>query len=246
MINIVIPMAGLGSRFFTSGFVKPKPFIDINGKPMIYRVLENVHYPNARYFLLVRTEHLEKEKEIINIIKKDFNVEFIPIIKPTEGTACTVLFARQFINNDEPLLIANSDQIVSISIQAFINDCFNRKLDGSILCFRDAELNPKWSFVKTNKTGLVTEVKEKELISDLATVGIYLYVRGSYFVDSAIQMIIENDRVNNEFYTCPTYNYLIRNGKKIGTFEIHYEEMHALGTPEDYYKYIDTNRNSSV
>ncbi|EIV7451894.1 glycosyltransferase family 2 protein [Campylobacter jejuni] len=231
-MNIVIPMAGLGSRFAKAGFDKPKPFIDVLDKPMIVRVLENLKYKDARYILIARKEHLTKEKKLVDEIKNNFNVEFIPIDKLTEGTACTVLYARKYINNDMPLMIANSDQIVDINIADFINDSFKRGLDGSILTFIDKEKNSKWSFVRL-KGDLVVEVKEKEAISEFATVGIYFFNKGKIFIESAIDMIIENDRVNNEFYTCPVYNYAIKSGAKIGIYNIDFSKMHGIGTPED-------------
>lgn len=238
MINIVIPMAGEGSRFVAAGYEKPKPFIDVDGKPMIVRVMENLSYPDARYILIARKEHIEKEAALVNAIEKNYNARFIAIDKLTEGTACTVLFARKFINNDTPLLIANSDQLVDIDMADYINDCFERGLDGSILTFTDHELNPKWSFAKTDDDGLVTEVQEKKAISPYATVGIYLFDKGSDFVNSAIDMIINNDRVNNEFYTCPVYNYSIKNGSKIGIYNIDFFQMHGLGTPPDLENYL--------
>lgn len=239
MINIVIPMAGLGSRFALDGYQKPKPFIDVNNRPMITRVIENLYYPDARYILIARKEHLELEAELVKEISAGYNVVWIPIDKLTEGTACTVLFAKSFIDNDTPLLIANSDQLVDISIEDFINDCFSRKLDGSILTFTDLELNPKWSFARLDNNGLVAEVQEKKAISEYATVGIYLFSKGKDFVDGAIEMIIKNDRVNNEFYTCPVYNYSIAKGKNIGIYNINFDEMHGLGTPEDLKFYLE-------
>ena len=199
MINIVIPMAGQGSRFLNAGYEKPKPFIDVAGKPMIARVLENLAHPDARYILIARKEHVEKEAQLVEQIEKEFNAIFIPIDKLTEGTACTVLYARKYINNNEGLLIANSDQIVDIVIADFINDCKTRELDGSILTFKDEFNDPKWSFAKVDENNLVTEVQEKVVISEYATVGIYLYSKGSDFVNATIDMIIENERVNNEF-----------------------------------------------
>ena len=231
-MNIVIPMAGLGSRFVRAGFDKPKPFIDVLGKPMIIRVLENLKYKDAKYILIARKEHLIKEKNLVDEIKNNFNAEFIGIGKLTEGTACTVLYARKYINNNTPLMIANSDQIVDINIADFIDDSLNRSLDGSILTFIDKEKNPKWSFVKLNND-LVVEVKEKEAISEFATVGIYFFNKGKIFVESVIDMIIEYDRVNNEFYTCPVYNYAIKSGAKIGIYNIDFSKMHGIGTPED-------------
>lgn len=240
-MNIVIPMAGLGNRFIKAGFDKPKPFIDVLDKPMIVRVLENLKYKDAKYILIARKEHLIQEKTLIDEIKNSFNVKFIGIDKLTEGTACTVLYARKYINNNEPLMIANSDQIIDIDIADFINDSLSRNLDGSILTFIDKEKDPKWSFVKL-KDNLVVEVKEKEAISKFATVGIYFFNKGKIFVESAIDMIIENDRVNNEFYTCPVYNYAIKNGAKIGIYNIEYNQMHGIGTPEDLEKYQKNNK----
>lgn len=246
MINIVIPMAGQGSRFAKAGYEKPKPFIDVDGKPMIVRVLENLSFPNARYILIARKEHIEKEKELVSQIENDFNATFISIDKLTEGTACTVLYARKYINNDEPLLIANSDQIVDINIFDFIDDCKSRNLDGSILTFIDEHKDPKWSFAKLDENNLVTEVKEKIVISEFATVGIYLYSRGRDFVDASIDMIINNDRVNDEFYTCPTYNYAIKDGSKIGIYNIEFDQMHGIGTPEDLNLYMNKIKNDKL
>lgn len=241
MINIVIPMAGEGSRFAKAGYEKPKPFIDVDGKPMIARVMENLDYPGARYILLARASHMEKEAELVKEISKNYNATFIPIEKLTEGTACTVLFSREHINNETPLLIANSDQLVEGGIVPFVKDCHARKADGSILTFVDKERNPKWSFAQIDDEGVVTRVKEKEAISEYATVGIYYFSQGTHFVDSAIDMIINNDRVNNEFYTCPVYNYTIDKKKKNVIYNIDADNMHGLGTPEDLEKYLARN-----
>jgi UDP-N-acetylglucosamine diphosphorylase / glucose-1-phosphate thymidylyltransferase / UDP-N-acetylgalactosamine diphosphorylase / glucosamine-1-phosphate N-acetyltransferase / galactosamine-1-phosphate N-acetyltransferase len=201
---------------------------------------ENLSYPGAKYILIGRKEHLQQEKETVRHLQNKYNAVFIAIDKLTEGTACTVLFAREYINTNVPLMIANSDQIIDASVSAFIDDCFSRSLDGSILCFNDKELNSKWSFAKVNEQGLVTEVKEKEAISNLATVGIYLFSSGKVFTDAALDMIINNDRVNNEFYTCPVYNYAIKEGKKIGVFSIEQQQMHGIGTPEDLKVFLST------
>lgn len=232
-------MAGEGSRFRKAGFEKPKPFIDVAGKPMIKWVIENLQVPGAYFTLIARQEHLEAEKDLVRQLEQEFPLRFISVNQLTEGTACTVLFARQYINNDTPLLIANSDQWVEFSLADMLADARNRKLEGSILTFTDKEKNPKWSFAKTDDNGLVTEVKEKVVISDKATVGIYYFTRGSDFVNAAIDMIVHNDRVNNEFYTCPVYNWMIRDQKKIGIFDVEFEDMHGLGTPEDLSLFLD-------
>jgi dTDP-glucose pyrophosphorylase len=238
MVNIVIPMAGEGRRFKSAGYKKPKPFIDVNGKPMITRVLDNLNMPNARFILIARSEHLAAEPEVSAELEKNYDCRFITVDKLTEGMACTILFAREFINNDNPLLLANSDQLVDITIADFVEDCLSGQMDGSIMTFTDRERNPKWSFVKMTNDGFVSKVKEKEAISEHATVGIYFYSKGKDFVNSALDMIVNNDRTNNEFYTCPTYNYAIRSGKNIGIFNIDQDKMHGLGTPSDLDKYL--------
>jgi NDP-sugar pyrophosphorylase family protein len=241
MINIVIPMAGLGSRFSDAGYEKPKPFIDVAGKPMIVRVLENLSVPSARFILVARKEHLEQEHALVKFIESEYQATFITTDGLTEGTACTVLSARRHINNEDPLIIANSDQIIDSNLSDLITDARSRDLDGSIITFFDKDKDPKWSFAQLDENDLVARVKEKEAISHHATVGIYYFKTGEMFVNGALDMIVANERVNGEFYTCPTYNYLINDGKKIGIFEIPFESMHGIGTPDDLNCYVREN-----
>jgi dTDP-glucose pyrophosphorylase len=231
-------MAGAGSRFAKAGYKKPKPFIDVLGKPMICHVLDNLNIANAKFILLVRTEHYQSEPDTVNWIKEHYNVEFVFIDKLTEGAACTVLHAHRLINNDIPLLIANSDQIVDMNIADYINDSKKRQLDGSVLCFQDNDA--KWSYAKIDGNGYITEIKEKIVISEYATVGIYYFEKGRIFVENAIDMLINNDRVNNEFYVAPVYNYAIERGLSFGIYNIDMKQMHGTGTPEDLDKYIAT------
>ncbi|MES2823702.1 MAG: glycosyltransferase family 2 protein [Pseudomonadota bacterium] len=237
-MNIVIPMAGQGSRFANAGYKTPKPFIEVNGKALIELVLGNLQFKDAKYILLVRSEHLESQKEIVKRIQKNYDVTFIPVNKLTEGAASTVLHAHRLINNETPLLLANSDQYIEANISDYITDCQQRNLDGSILTFVDKYLDPKWSFARINSDNLVVEVKEKSPISEHATVGLYYFSQGKSFVDSALDMIVANERVNGEFYTCPVYNYAIAEGQRIGIYSIEQEHMHGLGTPEDLNEFI--------
>lgn len=237
MINIVIPMAGAGSRFAKAGYKKPKPFIDVLGKPMICHVLDNLDMPYAKFILLARKEHYDNEPETIQWIKNNYNVEFVLIDKLTEGAACTVLHAHRLINNDVPLLIANSDQIVDMNITDYINDSNARNLDGSVLCFQDDDT--KWSYAKIDDNGYIVEIKEKVVISEHATVGIYYFAKGKIFVENAIDMFVRNERVNNEFYVAPVYNYAIDKGDRFGIYNIDMNQMHGIGTPADLDKYIE-------
>jgi len=237
MLNIVIPMAGSGSRFADAGYNKPKPFIDVNGLPMIERVLANLQQPDSRFILIVRAEHKKQESAYFESLRERYPVALVTTDQMTEGACCTILLAARLINNNEPLLLANSDQLVDMHIGDFIADADRRGLDGSVLTFHAT--HEKWSYAKTSENGLVTEVKEKQVISDQATVGIYYFARGKDFVQYAAEMIAHNDRFNNEFYTCPVYNYVIKDGHKIGIYEISESQMHGLGTPEDLQEYLE-------
>ena len=237
MINIVIPMAGAGSRFVDAGYTVPKPFINVCGVTMIERVLENLKLSDARFVLIVRDEHLESEKSSFERLTRTYDCKILTVDKLTEGAACTILLSCWLINNEDPLLLANSDQIVEMDVNEFIIDSVQRKLDGSILTF--PANHPKWSYAKLDNNGHLLELREKEVISEYATVGLYYYQRGRDFVNSAIEMIANNDRVNNEFYTAPAYNYSVKNGLKIGIFNIEESQMYGLGTPEDLEVYIE-------
>ncbi|MCK4809718.1 MAG: glycosyltransferase family 2 protein [Candidatus Omnitrophica bacterium] len=237
MTNVVIPMAGAGSRFLNAGYLMPKPFINVCGVVMIEKVLENLEIKNARYILIAREEHLLTEESFFERLREKYNCEILTVNKLTEGAACTILLSCRLINNDNPLLLANSDQIVEMDMGNFIYDSVKRKLDGCILTF--PANHPKWSYAKTDSNGHLVELREKEVISEHATVGLYYYQRGRDFVNSAIQMIANNDRVNNEFYTAPAYNYSVKNGLRIGIYGIQESQMYGLGTPEDLNIYIE-------
>jgi HAD superfamily hydrolase (TIGR01509 family) len=227
-LNVVIPMAGNGSRFKEAGYSFPKPLIEVNGKPMIQAVVDNLNV-QANYTFIVQKEHYEKYtlKYLLEMISPSCNI--ITVDSVTQGAACTVLLAKNIINNDQSLLIANSDQFVEWNSDDFYYNCENKNDDGCILTFES--IHPKWSFAKIDKNGFVTEVAEKKPISNNATVGIYYWKHGSDFVKYAEQMIQKNIRVNNEFYVCPVFNEAINDNKKIGVFNI--DNMWGLGTPED-------------
>jgi NDP-sugar pyrophosphorylase family protein len=237
IVNVVIPAAGEGSRFTKAGWKKPKPFIDVNGKLMLERVIENVTPYQGNVCVLLRKQHMDDYANLVSRLHAS-TANIIPVSSLTEGTASTVLLARETFNNDQPMMVANSDQLVDFDVNEYIADSFSRELDGSILVFRDPTMNPKWSFVRIGENSLVSEVVEKQPISDLATVGIYLFNKGRDYVAAAIDMILANDRVNNEFYTCPVYNYMIKKGARIGVFEIPMKAMQGLGTPDDLMAFL--------
>ncbi len=232
-MKVLIPMAGAGSRFEKAGYTFPKPLIDVKGKPMLQVVVENINI-DAEHIYIVRKEHYEKYnlKQLLNLITP--NCKIVQIDHLTEGAACTTLLAKEYINNDEPLLIANSDQFIEWDSNEFMYSMIGDQIDGGILTFPNT--HPKWSYVRQDSNGYVTEVREKEVISNVATVGVYYWKKGSEYVKYADQMISKNIRVNNEFYVAPTYNEAIGDGKKIKIFNI--DRMWGLGDPSDLQYFV--------
>jgi len=232
-LNVLIPMAGAGSRFAAAGYTFPKPLIDVNGKPMIQLVVENLGLV-ANYHFVVQKEHREKYNldAMLGLIAPGCQV--IEVDGITEGAACTALMAREFINNDDPLFFANSDQYVEWNVMEFMYAMNEKDADGGIVTFEAT--HPKWSFAKSDDSGKVIEVAEKNPISNQATVGYYYWKHGSDFCKYADQMIDRNIRVNNEFYVCPVFNQAIEDGKVIRTHTA--TAMWGLGTPEDLEHFV--------
>lgn len=247
MLNIVIPMAGAGSRFKDAGYTCPKPFIPIHGRPMIQVVIENLKptIPH-RFIFICQKSHVHDFKLKQQLSQLAPQCHIVELDGLTEGAACSVLAAKSLINNNDELMIANSDQYCDIDIHHYLQEMHNKHLDGLIMTMKASD--PKWSFVALSPTQEVTEVVEKKPISDEATVGIYNFKHGYDFVKAAETMIDLDLRTNGEFYVAPVYNQLIKNNRRIGIYNIGTETsgMYGLGTPQDlnYFLTLNLSKNS--
>lgn len=234
MLNIVIPMAGHGSRFQQAGYEDPKPLIPVHGVPMIRSVIDNLRpQQDHKFFFLCQATHIN-DYPLESILREASpGCEIRTLNRVTAGAACTVLLASDGIDNDSPLMIANCDQWIDFSIDDYLRVGMRSGIDAFLMTMRDD--SPKWSYVKRDDDGLITGVIEKEVVSEEATVGIYNFARGRDFVAAAKDMIRENDRSKNEFYVAPVYSRLIRAGNHIETVSIGDAGavMHGLGTPDD-------------
>jgi dTDP-glucose pyrophosphorylase len=249
-INVLIPMAGEGSRFADAGYSFPKPLICINNKPMIEWVISNFVIQDTskymlRFIFLYREEHEQEYnlcKTLSNILiqspAKDVAASYVAVNELTEGAACTSLLGRDYINNNLPLVIANSDQYLKNNLPLDSIFEFNlSQADGGIITFTSN--HPKWSFARTNrKSEDIIEVAEKNPISNHATAGIYFWKKGSDYVKYADQMIEKNIRTNGEFYICPVYNEAIEDKKVIKKIDIETDAFWGLGTPEDLNEFL--------
>ena len=227
-MNVLIPMAGAGSRFAEAGYTFPKPLIEVGNKPMIQVVVDNLNI-DAHHIFIVQKEHYDQYnlETVLNLIKPDCTI--VQVEGVTEGAACTTMLAREYINNESPLVIANSDQFVEWNSNEVLYAFSTEGVGGGILTFEST--HPKWSYARTDNDGWVDKVAEKDPISNNATVGVYYYARGCDYVSSVDSMIAKDIRTNNEFYVCPAYNEFIGTGGKVRIKNV--PGMWGLGTPED-------------
>lgn len=239
MLNIVIPMAGEGSRFSAVGYDQPKPLISVIGRPMIQWVVENIKPRREhRFIFVIRREH-EERFQITKILEElSPNSTYVFADSLTEGAAATVLLARSLINNSDQLMIVNSDQFLDFSIDKYLEHFDDEELDGFIMTMKSDE--PKWSYILENN-GRITNIFEKEVVSSEATVGVYNFRHGKDFVKYAEIMISFKQKVKNEYYVAPVYNNAIVDGLKFGFLNVGDDQkvMHGLGTPEDLARFIE-------
>lgn len=234
MLNIVIPMAGAGSRFAAVGYKDPKPLIGVHGTPMIKVVINNLRPAQPHRFVFIcQQAHVDAYGLTEKFSAWAPGCKIVGLNGMTEGAACTVLACRTLIDNEDALMIANSDQYVDIDIDAYLKTMDDDSLDGLIMTMKAND--PKWSYVGFDSRGVVSRVVEKQVISDEATVGIYNFRRGCDFVRAADEMVARNLRVNNEFYVAPTYDQLIEAGQRIGIYNVGEEAqgMYGMGIPAD-------------
>jgi dTDP-glucose pyrophosphorylase len=230
-LNVVIPMAGLGHSFYKAGYTFPKPLIDINGKTMIQIVMENLNIEANYYFLVDKGSYIKYHLDkYLNILAP--NCKVIPVesgIQCDSGAAVTVAQAAHYIDNDNPLLIANADQFLEWNSNEFMYSMLSDTVDGGIATFKSN--HPKWSFVTLDEHGFVNRVEEKIPISEIATCGLYYWAKGSDFVKYLMQMLDKGIMTDKQYYIAPVYNEALADGKKIKIFPV--KKMWSLGTPED-------------
>lgn len=230
LTNVIIPMAGAGNRFRAEGFSLPKPFIDVGGCMMVERVLEGLHCPNAHYTLIIQRCFRENHAELLHRLEERFHVAFVCVERLTQGACCTALAAHRLINNELPVVFADSDNIFAPGVFAhFVEESLARHLDGCLLTFPSSE--PCFSYAAVDEQGFVTATREKEPISTHAIAGAYLFARGRDFVHSALQPLIYGERSKGEFYMSAVYNYAVSLGLHIGIFEIQANDCSCIGTP---------------
>lgn len=225
--NLLLPIAGEAQRFKNEGYDAPKPLIMAKNKHVIDWAMDSIKTDECNIIFVVRSEHTYTFS-LDKVLKQKFgdDIKIVKAQEKTDGALNTCLLAQEYIDNDLPLVIYTPDVCFSPQLDP---SSIDTELDGMLLTFKAN--SPAHSYLSINKEGFVTKTVEKEVISTDAAVGVYYYKKGSDFVKYA-QMVIDNNlRTKGEFYICPMYNFLIKDGLKIGYKQT--EKMHVLGTPEE-------------
>lgn len=231
MLNILIPMAG-PDTFDKDEFKYPKPLIEIGGKPMIELVigcLDQITQPKRYTFVVnnsdCKTYHLDN---VLRLITKD-NCDIIKLDRTTKGAACTALMAIEYINNDHPLIISNSDHIIDYDLDLIVKHFQTRKLDAATICFDS--VHPKWSFVRLDENEKIIETSEKRPLSRNAIAGFYYFSKGSDFISGAMKMIEKDVNVGGNYFVAPVINELVLLNKNLEVFKIPTTSYHNFYSP---------------
>jgi NDP-sugar pyrophosphorylase family protein len=233
---VIIPMAGLGTRFSDEGFTVPKPLIKVSGKSLIEHSIESLGI-DAKYIFITRKydkkEHNTELSEILSRICP--NHEEICIDYITKGAVETCLLGSEFIDENLPLIITNCDQRLNWDPVAFLEHASKPSVDGSVVTYNST--NPKNSFAII-ENDVVTEVVEKKAVSNNALVGIHYWKRSEDFLKSGRLLVEDFCKTGRpECYVSETYNYLIRDRKTINNFHFEDNQYIPLGTPYDLTMY---------
>lgn len=233
MINILLPSMGK-STFFKDSFF-PKPLVEINGKTMLEQVIDNYNTLDEKNFIFVFSDrdcmefHIDASAEMLcqasNIIR---------LRNQTAGALCTCLMAVEKINNDIPLIIANSDQTIDLNYKNVIEFFEKSRADAGIIAFPN--VHPRWSYAKENN-GEVTEIAEKRPVSRNAIAGFYYFKEGKYFIEAAKSALLKQNQINGKYYISASINELILEGKKVICYHIGKEQYHSFYSPAKIKEY---------
>jgi NDP-sugar pyrophosphorylase family protein len=239
-IQLVIPMAGLGSRFSQAGYKVPKPLIEIHGIPMYQVVIDNLMHESVASLTIVCPRKWGLTREIVGFgSTHGIPVNIIEIDGLTEGPASTVWLAKPHLDPDLPVVVANSDQYIDADLSGFYDGVSGPGSASVILCMEDSD--KKWSYVRQSSEGLVEEVREKQVISNLATVGIYGFSTASVMLGAFQEMFSAKDSTLGEYYVAPSYNYVIKQGHPVSVVNLGPigTVMHGMGIPVDFESFLE-------
>lgn len=239
-MNVVVLMAGPSKGFEEKGHIYPKYLLEINGEPIIQRVVESLKPLEGNLSFIIRKEDNDKSYigSTLNILSPGCTIYKVSDI--TKGAVCSALFAVDSINNEDEFLIINGDQLIRNGIAEAVDEFRRKGEDGGIIVFRS--VHPRWSFVAVDEEGYVNETSEKRPISDMATAGCYYFRQGKDFVEAAFNTIRKDVNYNGNYYICSTYNELVLSQKKVGIYKIPSKDYVSFATPQMYENYLSNTK----
>lgn len=239
-MNVIVLMAGSSKDFEERGHIYPKYLLEINGQPIIQRVVESLKSLESKMSFVIRKEDNDKAYigSTLNILSP--NCHICKVSDITRGAACSALFAIDSIDNEDELLIINGDQLIKKGIAEAVNVFRKKDEEGGVIIFRS--VHPRWSYVALDDGGYVNETSEKRPISDMATAGCYYFKHGRDFVEAVFNTIRKDANYNGNYYICSTYNELILSRKKVGVYEIPKKDYVSFATQQMYEDYLSSNK----
>jgi NDP-sugar pyrophosphorylase family protein len=236
MINILIPLAGKSHFFNQAEYPYPMPLIEVNDKTMIEHVVGNFNsiQEDKQFIFIVNSEDCKKY-HIDNILKlaTHNSCKIIQISHKTKGAACSALMSIKYINNDDPLIIANTDQIFDVDLGEIVSTF--KSVDGGVITFDS--IHPRWSYVRIDRNGFIVETAEKKPLSKHAVAGFYYFRKGKDFVESSMTMIKKDINTDGVYYVSPAFNEMILKNKNMITYKVDNEKYHTFYNPKKIKEY---------
>jgi len=243
MINVLLPMAGASALFDPQLYPYPLPLTELLGKPMIEHVLANLSTlaEDLRFVFVVRGDdcrrfHLDQTLSLL----VPQRCEIVRLHADTQGAMCSALMAVDHIDNEDPLVICNVDQLIAGDLHERFAALRATQCDAGCLTF-DA-VHPRWSYVRLEQ-GQVVEATEKRPVSRHAIAGFYYFAQGSRFVRAAKRTIMNQASVNGRYYVAPVFNELILDGDAVSALPLPEGGYHSFYTPQRIEEFERQQRN---
>ena len=243
MLSIVIPMAGESIFYSTPDNHFPKPFYEVLGRPMIEVVVENLmRIEGEKRFIFVINDNDAKKYRLDNVLRMltKNQCEIVIQIGSTKGAVCSLLLAVKHLNDNNPILISNADQVISHDLNSIVNFFDSSDLDGGVVCFDS--VHPQWSYARVIQDNILIETTEKQPISRDAIAGLYFFSRGKDFVESAMDSITKGRSYDGVFYTSSVLNEMILRNKTLKIYRIKNDEYHSFYNPEKIHEYENASK----
>lgn len=231
MLNIIIPMAGPSDEFSKAGYMYPKPLIDVQGKPLIQYVLDNLEGLDTpkRFVFVVRDEDCRKYHidNTLRLLTDDCQI--IKLSSKTKGALCTVLMSIDEIPEDDEILILNSDQVLDIDYNKALKKFRDENADSGLVTFNS--VHPRWSYARFHGQEVV-QTAEKNPISKNAIAGFYYFKKAADFFQSAFKTIMFHDNLDGIYFISPVINQFVLANKVNRYHEIDSSRYHSFYSPQ--------------